>query len=216
MVIVIIRSVILYGLVIIALRLMGKKQLGELQPSELVTTMLISNIATLSLEEPSLPMIMGVVPILMIVCIDVLMSGAMLKSTRFRRLVTGSPKVIITDGRLDQKEMRNLRYTIDDVLESMRDADIFDINEVRYAIVETTGKINFFRKEDGKTDPPAVIVKDGLLISEALRKAGLGEKWLWDILEKRNAALKQIFLLTAQGDGSYTLILKDKYREEQK
>ena len=107
MVIVIIRSVILYTLVIVALRLMGKKQLGELQPSELVTTILISNIATLSLEEPSMPMILGAVPILMIVCIDVLMSGIMMKSARFRKIVTGSPRVIMTDGVIDQKEMKN-------------------------------------------------------------------------------------------------------------
>ncbi len=216
MIIVIIRSVLLYALVITALRLMGKKQLGELQPSELVTTMLISDIATLSLQEPSMPMLLGAVPILMIVCIDVFMSGIMLKSTKFRKLVTGSPKVIIADGKIDQKEMSNLRYTIDDVLESMREADIFDINQVRYAIVETTGKINFFKKDDGNTDPPSVIVKDGLLIKEGLEKAGLGEGWLKDVLEKRNTEQKKIFLLTACGDGSYTLILKEKYRGRNK
>lgn len=206
---IIIRSVILFILVIAALRLMGKKQLGELQPSELVTTILISNIATLSLEDPSMPMILGIVPILMIVCIDVLMSGIMMKSVRFRKLVTGSPRVIITDGKIDQKEMRNLRYTIDDVLEAMRDSDIFDINHVRYAIVETTGKINFFRKDEGKSDPPGVIIKDGLLIEEGLVKAGLGKNWLSDVLKRRNAELKSVFLLTACGDGSYTLILKE-------
>lgn len=209
MLIVIIRSVILYVIVIIALRLMGKKQLGELQPSELVTTMLISDIATLSLQEPSMPMLLGAVPIFMIVCIDVLMSGVMLKNAKFRKAVTGSPKVIIADGKIDQKEMRNLRYTIDDVLESMRDADIFDINEVRYAIVETTGKINFFKKEDGKTDPPGVIIKDGLLIEEGLKKAGLGEGWLRDVLKRKNTEQSCVFLLTACGDGSYTLILKE-------
>ena len=207
MVIVIIRSVILYSIVIAALRLMGKKQLGELQPSELVTTMLISNIATLSLEEPSMPMILGVVPILMIVCIDVLMSGIMLKSVRFRKLVTGSPRVIISDGVIDQKELKNLRYTIDDVLESMRDSDIFDINEVRYAIVETTGKINFFKKN---SDPPSLIIKDGMLISEGLKKAGLGEKWLKGVLERKNTEQSKVFLLTASGDGSYTMILKER------
>lgn len=210
MVIVIIRSVILYSIVIAALRLMGKKQLGELQPSELVTTMLISNIATLSLEEPSMPMILGVVPILMIVCIDVLMSGLMLKSARFRKLVTGSPRVIISDGVIDQKELKNLRYTIDDVLESMRDSDIFDINEVRYAIVETTGKINFFKKTEGKSDPPSLIIKDGMLISEGLKKAGLGEKWLKGVLERKNTEQSKVFLLTASGDGSYTMILKER------
>lgn len=210
MVIVIIRSVILYSIVIAALRLMGKKQLGELQPSELVTTMLISNIATLSLEEPSIPMILGVVPILMIVCIDVLMSGIMLKSVKFRKLVTGSPRVIISDGVIDQKELKNLRYTIDDVLESMRDSDIFDINEVRYAIVETTGKINFFKKTEGKADPPSLIIKDGMLISEGLKKAGLGEKWLKGVLERKNTEQSKVFLLTASGDGSYTMILKER------
>lgn len=206
---IIIRSVILFSLVIAALRLMGKKQLGELQPSELVTTILISNIATLSLEDPSMPMILGIVPILMIVCIDVLMSGIMMKSVRFRKLVTGSPRVIISDGKIDQKEMRNLRYTIDDVLEAMRDSEIFDINHVRYAIVETTGKINFFRKDEGKSDPPGVIIKDGLLIEEGLIKAGLGRQWLEDTLRRRNTEQKSVFLLTACGDGSYTLILKE-------
>lgn len=211
MVIVIIRSIVLYSLVIVALRLMGKKQLGELQPSELVTTILISNIATLSLEEPSMPMILGIVPILMIVCIDVLLSGVMLKSVKLRKIVTGSPRVIISDGVINQKEMKNLRYTIDDVLESMRDANIFDINEVRYAIVETTGKINFFRKTDGKTDPPSLIIKDGMLIKEGLIKAGLGEEWLKGILSKRNTDQKMVFLLTAKGDGSYTIILKERW-----
>lgn len=206
---IIIRSVILFILVIASLRLMGKKQLGELQPSELVTTILISNIATLSLEDPSMPMILGIVPILMIVSIDVLMSGIMMKSVRFRKLVTGSPRVIVSNGIIDQKELKNLRYTIDDVLEAMRDSDIFDITDVRYAIVETTGKINFFRKEDGKTDPPGVIIKDGMLIEEGLAKTGLGKKWLEDILKKRNTEQKSVFLLTACGDGSYTIILKD-------
>ncbi len=214
MLIVIIRSVILYAVVIVALRLMGKKQLGELQPSELVTTMLISDIATLSLQEPSMPMLLGTVPIFMIVCIDVLMSGIMLKSAKFRKTVTGSPRIIITDGKIDQKEMKNLRYTIDDVLESMRDADIFDINEVRFAIVETTGKINFFKKQDGQTDPPDVIIKDGLLVNGGLKKAGLGEGWLDDTLKKRGTAQNEVFLLTAKGDGSYTLILKEKYRSK--
>ena len=210
---IIIRSVILFILVIAALRLLGKKQLGELQPSELVTTILISNIATLSLEDPSMPMILGVVPILMIVCIDVLMSGIMMKSARFRKVVTGSPRVIISDGKIDQKELKNLRYTIDDVMEAMRDSDIFDINHVRYAIVETTGKINFVRKDEGNADPPGVIIKDGMVIEEGLIKAGLGKEWLHGVLERRNTEEKDIFLLTACGDGSYTMILREGRNE---
>ncbi len=210
MLIIIIRSFILFALVVVSLRLMGKKQLGELQPSELVTTILISNIATLSLEEPSLPMMLGVVPILMIVCIDVFMSWITLKSVSFRRVVTGSPKVIISDGKIDQKLLHTLRYTIDDVLESMRDADIFDINQVQYAIVETTGKINFFKKSDGTSDPPSVIIKDGLVIHDGLKQAGLGDGWLEDTLKRRNTEAPGVFFLAAKGDGTYTMILREQ------
>ena len=146
LIIVIIRSVILYFIIVLSLRLMGKKQLAQLQPSELVTTILISNIATLSLEDLSVPMIYGVIPILMIVSMDVFMSFIMLKSTRIRRVVTGTPQIIISDGKVDQQVMKNLRYTIDELMEAMRECMIFDLSEVQYAIVETTGKINFYQK----------------------------------------------------------------------
>ena len=120
MLIIIIRSVLLYILIVFALRLMGKKQLAQLQPSELVTTILISNIATLSLEDSTVPMIYGVIPILMIVCMDVFMSFIMLKNSRFRRLVTGTPQIIITDGIIDRKVMKHLRYSVDELMEAMR------------------------------------------------------------------------------------------------
>lgn len=214
MLIIVIRSLILFTLIILCLRLMGKKQLGELQPSELVTTILISNIATLSLEDPSMPMLLGIVPILMIVCIDVLMSGIMLKSTSFRRMVTGSPKVIISDGKIDQRQMKDLRYTIDDLLESMRDSDIFDVNQIQYAMVETTGKINFYQKSDGTSDPPTIIIKDGLLIHEGLIQAGLGEGWLTELFKNKNIKREEVFLLAASGDGSYTLILRESSQKK--
>ena len=209
MLIIMIRTVILYVIVIAALRLMGKKQLGELQPSELVTTILVSNIATMSIEDPSLPMLLGTVPIFMIVGIDVLMSVLMLRHAGFRRIVTGCPRVIISGGRIDQRELRRLRYTIDDVLESMREQGIFDINDVRYAIVETTGKINFFSRSDGDGDPPCVIVRDGFSASEGMRQAGIDEKELSELLEKENIRLGDVFLLTMTKDRGYTLIPRD-------
>lgn len=210
MLVIIIRSVILYAIIVFSMRLMGKKQLGELQPSELVTTILISNIATLSLEDSSMPMLVGIIPILMIVCIDVFMSVIMMKNTKFRRIVTGTPQVIISDGVIDQKMLRELRYTIDDVLESMREADIFDINEVQYAIVETTGKISFCKKSDYTSDPPQVIIKDGIVADSGLRHTGLGNDWLCRLLKRRSILKKDIFLLTATGDGTYTIITRDR------
>ena len=214
MLIIMIRTVILYTVIIAAIRLMGKKQLGELQPSELVTTILISNIATLSIEDPTIPMLIGIVPVLMIVCIDVLMSVLMLKSPKFRRAVTGSPKIIISEGIIDRKELEKLRYTIDDVLEAMRAESIFDISEVRYAIVETTGKINFFKKTDGSTDPPCVVVKDGITEPDGMEACGLDEKRLKELLTSHGTEKDSVFLMTLGRDGKCTVIRRETGKEE--
>lgn len=217
MLIIIIRSVILYLLIVVSLRLMGKKQLAQLQPSELVTTILISNIATLSLEDSTVPMIYGVIPILMIVCLDVFMSFIMLKNSRIRRLVAGTPQIIISDGVIDRKVMKHLRYSVDELIEAMRECMIFDISEVQFAIVETTGKINFYQKskyrnvENGdmniskqNCNPPSLLIKDGEINYPALKSWGGDEKKLIDILDKNGLKVSDIFIFTdCQDKGSH-------------
>lgn len=221
MAIVLIRAVILYIVITFSLRLMGKRQLGELQPSELVVTILISNIAAIPVEDSSVPMIMGIVPILTLVCLDVIMSGIMLKSAKLRKLMIGSPRIIISEGDILQKEMKRLRYTVDDLTEAMREQQIFDITQIHYAIVETTGKINFLLKKDyqpaerqdvkagGSTDnPPSVIVRDGIADNEQLRLLGLGEQWLTKTLRENNVGIKGVFIMTADRNGNHTIIKK--------
>ena len=182
MAVVLIRATILYIIITFSLRLMGKRQLGELQPSELVVTILISNIAAIPVEDSSVPMILGIVPIFTLVCLDVIVSAVMLKFPKFRKLMIGSPRVIMSEGVIMQKEMKRLRYTVDDLVEAMREEQIFDITEIWYAIVETTGKIHFLKKKDcqnaekadincggSSSDPPAVIIRDGRAISVCAR-----------------------------------------------
>ena len=207
--VILIRTVLLYCLVVFAVRLMGKKQLGELQPSELVTTILISNIATLAIEDADLPMLAGIIPILGIVCLDVFMTVLSLKSDKIRRAVTGSPRVLIRDGVIDQAEMRTLRYTIHDLMEAMRDSGIFDITQVQYAIAETTGRINFFEKQPEAANPPVLAVSDGVTDTRALSEAGLDGKWLTKLLSDRNISLSKVFLLTADDKGNYYLVEKN-------
>lgn len=223
MAVVLIRAVILYILITFSLRLMGKRQLGELQPSELVVTILISNIASIPVEDSSMPMIMGIVPILTLVCLDVIMSGIMLKSAKIRKLMIGSPRIIISDGDILQNEMKRLRYTVDDLVEAMREQQIFDVTQIQYAIVETTGKINFLLKKDfqpaekqdvdagGSTkNPPSVIIRDGIVDKQQLRLLGLGEQWLTRILRENNVGEKGIFMMTSDNGGSYTIVKKSK------
>ena len=142
MLIVFFRAVILYILIVISIRLMGKRQIGELQPSELVITLLLSNIATLPIEDTTIPMSMGIVPIFTLVCLDVILSHCSLKFRGLRKLICGSPKIVVSRGIIDQKQLKDLRFSADDLLESLRSMGIFDINEVQLAVVETTGKIS--------------------------------------------------------------------------
>ena len=140
----VVRTVILYLLLIAAMRLMGKRQLGELQPSELVVTLLLSDLAAVPMQENGLPLMNGVLPILVLVSLELLISGAMLKSPAIARLISGSPLPIIQDGKVSEKVMRRMRITVDDLLESLRQQNIFDIRQVQYAIVETNGHISAY------------------------------------------------------------------------
>ncbi len=222
MLIVFLRAVLLYVLVVFAIRLMGKRQLGELQPSEFVITILISNIATLPIEDPGTPMLLGIVPILTLVCLDVLMSAATLKSRKLRRIVSGSPKIIISDGVLDQKQLNELRYTADDVLEALRSQGIFDISEVQYAVIETTGAVSAFlksakqpvngEKPQPSGDPPQVVIDDGDVVKRSLSYLKLSEEWLKNILKSKKISPHEVFLMTARSDGSYKIIEKEKGR----
>ncbi len=222
MLLVIIRAFLLYLLIILALRLMGKRQIGELQPSELVVTILISNIASLPIEDVHIPMSAGVFPILSLVFFEVAISMLTLRCKRIRRLVSGSPMILIRDGEIDQKQMRRLRFSVDDLMAALREKDVFDLNEVNYAIVETTGKVNLLLKHNSQTvtaqmlhlngedeTPAVVMISDGVVITTALSAYGFNTKWLQRILRKEEYEIKDIFLMTADKQGRYVIVPRD-------
>ena len=222
MLIVFFRAVILYALIIIAVRLMGKRQIGELQPSELVVTILMSNIATLPIEDISIPMIMGIVPIFTFVSLDVFMSQLSIKSRRLRRLFSGEPRIVISDGRIDQQALRDLRYTVDDLLESLRGCSVFELSEVQLAVVETTGKISVMKKQQSDTptrddlkikaecaDPSLLVISDGEILDAELSLIGRDRKWLEKITSAAGVKPSEVFILTADRSGRYQLIKKE-------
>lgn len=208
--VVLLRSVVLYLVVIFSLRLMGKRQLGELQPGELVITILISNIATLPIENPSLPLLPGVLPILTLVCLEVIMSFCAMKFKRLRKLVSGSPKIVIKDGEILQSTMLELRLTIDDLLMALRSNQIFDPSEVQFAIVETTGSISVYPKSaymnivqedmgicNKSENPPCVVVSDGAVMNKALESIGKDTDWLSSKLKDKKLTIERTFLAMA-------------------
>ena len=223
MLIVFIRGIILYVLVIFSVRLMGKRQIGDLSPSELVITILVSNIATLAMEDVSVPLITGVIPILTLVCLDVLSSFISLKSRKIRHVISGRPKIVISNGVIDQKELKNLRYTVDDLMSSLRTQSIFDISQVQYAVVETTGAVSAMLKAehqpltpktaaepDQTVDPPQAIISDGDLIKTAENRLDLKESDILKELKRKHLEINEVFLCTADADGNLYIIPKQK------
>ena len=223
MLIIFIRAIILYVLLIASVRLMGKHQLGQLQPSELAITILISNIATLPVEDPDLPLITGIIPILTLASLDVLMSWIGLKSKIIRKLSCGKPVIIIQDGKIDQQKMKELRFTADDLMEAMRSSDIFDINEIQFAVVETTGVVSFYQKyqyrnvtnqdlqlNQNTQNPPEMVIDDGKVNADALKRTGYGISWLKQMLSEKNLSLKDVFIMTLDSNGKNIVIEKER------
>lgn len=225
----VIRTVILYFLLMVALRIMGKRQLGELQPSELVITLLISDLASVPMQDNGLPLLNGVLPIIVLVAIEIVLSCLMLKFPTFSRLVSGSPVPVIRDGRLDENAMRRLRITVDDLIESLRQQDIFDLRQVQYAIAETNGHISaycyprFQQATLGDVSTaappdigmPVVIVSDGKRSDWGMKLCGLDEGWLQKTLQKQNCPLEEVFLLTADKAGHTFLLTRRQVQSEQ-
>ena len=148
MTIIILRSVIIYLFVVLAVRIMGKRQIGELNPHEFVITILISAVATIPIEESSIPLANSLIPIMVFVSLEVLESAISMKSTKFRNLVQGNPVYVIKNGNLQKEALKKLRFTGDDLLDALRQKDIFDIKEVENAIVETNGSLSIQKKDE--------------------------------------------------------------------
>ncbi len=220
--VVFIRAVILYVLLIFTVRLMGKRQIGELQPSELAITILISNIATLPVEDTGIPLLTGIIPIVTLAGLDVIMSWLGIKSRTVRRFTCGKPVIIISEGKLDQKKMQSIRFTVDDLAASLRSQGIFDISEVQLAVVETTGTLSVYQKFSARNvtngdmelkgkneNPPEVVVADGQLVPEAMGRLGITPKWIEAALKKEKAAIKDVYLMTAYPGGKCSIIRRD-------
>ena len=223
MIVVFFRTVLLYLLIIISLRLMGKRQLGELQPSELVVTILISNIASLPIEDTNIPLLAGAVPILTLVSFEIIISAISLKSIKFRNFISGNTKVIIKDGQIDQTAMRELRFSVDDLMEELRGKDVFDVRDVQVAIVETSGTVSLYLKPDKQpvtaeqmniktqnASPPVVVVSDGDIIKQGLAFCGVDCKWLDSYLKRNKYKLDEIFIMTLDSSKSAYIIPKQK------
>ncbi|HOB34444.1 MAG TPA: DUF421 domain-containing protein [Bacillota bacterium] len=189
--IIVYRTVVLYFLVLVLMRIMGKREVGQLSLFDLVVAIMIAELAAIPMEDTSIELHHGVVPIVVLVFLEVALSFLTLKSQRARRIIEGTPSIIIEKGRVLENEMRRLRYNMDDMMAQMREQGVYNIGDVEYAILETNGKLSLVLKaakrpvtpEDLGLDPgyeglPIPLVSDGKLLGENLALAQKTEAWL--------------------------------------
>ena len=214
MVSIVIRTVIIYLLLSFALRIMGKRQIGEMQPTELVVTILLSELAAAPMQDLDMPLINSAMSVFLLVALSIICSVLSMRFGRFREAFDGHPAVVINDGVLDQKKMRALRLTVQDLMSSLRQKDVFDIEQVQYAIVETNGTVSVMLKPEytpltsslaGKKAPddglPHLVICDGKIIEKALPGVGLDVKLLKKHLKKIGRDESEIMALTYSKNG---------------
>lgn len=223
MAVMIIRALIMYGVLFLTMRLLGKRQLGEMELSELVLGALIADVAANTLQDIGIPLLNGLVPVITLFCCEVLLSFVSLKSVRLRAVLFGKPSFLIVRGKIDQAELRKNRFTVDELLQELRNQGATDISKVEYAILETDGTLNVLLYTAESPVTPAmmklpvenggffsVVICDGRVLGENLKSMGLDENWLTKQLRQRELRTpKEVFLMAVNGEKQVYLARKE-------
>ena len=208
------RSIILYIIVLLVMRLMGKREIGQLQPFELAISIMIADLATIPMTEIGIPIFNGIIPILGLLVMHLIISILNLKSVKIRKIICGSPRILINKGKIDEKALKKERFTVNELQEKLRGNGIVNLGEVEYAILETSGDVTVVQKpekrpiipEDFNIKPeyeglPYDLIIDGKIMEKNLRIIGKNYIWLkkqvekfgykpeevWDLLNPTNA-----------------------------
>ena len=222
MIFIVFRTVIIYIVVTLAIRLMGKRQIGDMQPNELVITLLISEIAAIPLQDINQPVLLGIVAIFVLVFLEIIISILTMKIFKFRQLMSGKSAVIIKNGVIDQQTMRDVRMTVLDLIELLREKDVFDIKDVAFAVLEVNGSLSILKNSDAQTVTrkdmkisgkeealQLPVITDGKVIKESLKNLSMNYDKITSILKSKNKSPENVFLMTINRNGDYTIIDKE-------
>lgn len=224
----VIRTLILYGTVVISMRIMGKRQLGELQPSELVVAIMISDLASVPMQALDIPLISGILPVVTLIIAEVFMSYLSLKSRRMRKIISGEPSIVIYDGHINERELSRLRFNINDLLEELRLNNCHDISDVAVAVVETSGKLSVIPRDNARSATvedictndirhdglPCTVISDGKINEEELRRSKKSINWLKMKLNKLGIDnIEDVFIASIDSEGE--MFVQKKGEEDQ-
>ncbi|MBQ3037870.1 MAG: DUF421 domain-containing protein [Clostridia bacterium] len=223
MTVLIVRTFILYLIVVASMRIMGKRQIGEMQPSELVVAIMISDLASVPMQSIDFPLLSGVIPVLTLIVAEIFMSFAGLKSRFLRKIITGEPSIIIYNGHVNEKELRRLRFSMNDLLEQLRINNVPNIADVEMAMLETNGQISIIQKTDARSVTvkdlkikdaqrsvlPCMLISDGDIVYKELKRSKKNIEWLKNQLKKRNINdIKEVFIASYDVNDGFYIQLK--------
>lgn len=208
MFILLIRTIILYLLVVFSLRIMGKRQIGQLQPYELVIAIMISDLASMPMQDTRIPLLHGIIPIITLLILQVIISVFEIKSDTFRSIMDGKPNIVIKNGKLEIPVLRSQIFSVNDLMEELRIKGYFNIDEIEYAILETNGELSVIprsesepaTKKDLNLQPPspvlpAILISDGRVVKRNLKILNKDEAWLYKLLEQNNiSSVENVFI----------------------
>lgn len=218
-----IRALILYLFILIALRLMGKREIGQLQPYELVITMMIADLASVPMQDIGIPIFHGIIPIMALLFSQIILSYVNIKSGWIRRILCGEPTVLIQKGKIMEDRLKKQRYTVDGLMEELRANGIFSLEEVEYAILETSGQISIIKKP-GKNPAtkedmnvvttyvgyPRPLIIDRSYIDKNLEIMGITKEEVDKYLKREKTNLEDVFLLMYDENQQFFLQKKEK------
>ena len=184
------KTIFMYFFVIFVYRIMGKKEVGQLSIIDLIVSILIAELIALSIQTEKQSIFISVIPILVLVGVQILVSYITLKNDKIRYILDGKPTVIIKNGKLNFKEMSKLRYSLDDLLTQLRLQGIKSIERVKYAILENNGNLSVFNEDN---DYPLPLILDGVIDYYVLRDINKDYKWIMNLLNKKNISLEDVF-----------------------
>lgn len=216
MLLIFVRAIILYILVLIVMRFMGKREIGQMQPFELAISIMIADLATIPMAEPGIPISNGVIPILGLLLMHLVISVINLKSIKMREIICGRPSVLIYRGKINERNMKKERFTINELEERLRVNNIFNIGDVEYAILETSGQVTVIQKPNKRNTIPEDfnimpeyegisydLIIDGKVMEENLKKLGKDYKWLEKQIKAFNIKPQNTLIATIDGKGNF-------------
>ena len=193
MIIVIIRTIFFYLFIFLIYRIMGKREVGQLSITDLVVSLLIAELTVISIEDYEKSMLYSLIPIIVLVLLQCILSYLSLKKPKFRIFLEGNPSVIIKGGKINYNEMLKQRYNLDDLLVQLRDKGYRSIEEVEYAILESSGTLSVFPYETGKSPLPLPLILDGDIQEDTIKHLKKDKKWVYNFLDKKNIVLEDVF-----------------------